>query len=59
MTPSRPPPEALDEGEPIPGSPRSRLALVIGIIFIIGIVAFLIWFFATHAETNRDATIFG
>jgi hypothetical protein len=47
--------DPLDEEEqPIPGSPRSRIAMVVGIGFLIAIVVALFWFFATHTETRED-----
>lgn len=51
--------EPLDEDEPIPGSPRSRVALAVGMVILVGIVVFLAWFIATNSERGEARGFFG
>lgn len=45
-------PEPLDTHDPIPGTSRARVSLVIGLFLLIGILAALIWFGIQNSETS-------
>jgi hypothetical protein len=50
----------LDEDEPIPGSPRSRFARVVGLFLLILILAFLVWRIGWYSGQSEGASsIFG
>jgi hypothetical protein len=51
--------EAVDEDEPIPGSPRSRVALVFGLAVLLAIVVFIAWFILTYNERPRQGGVLG
>lgn len=49
----------IEEHDPIPGSPRSRVSLIIGLVLLVGLLAFFAWFMATHTETQESPGMFG
>lgn len=51
--------DPLGEDQPIPGTPRSRIALVVGLAIALGLIAFFIWFFATHSDRSQGTGFFG
>lgn len=51
--------DPLDEEEPIPGTPRSRVALAVGLTIALGLIVFFIWFFATHSDRSTGTGFFG
>jgi hypothetical protein len=60
MTPDpHEPLEPIDEDEPIPGTLRSRVALVAGLAIAALIIGFLAWFIATHADRGQSGGLIG
>lgn len=51
--------EPLDEDEPIPGTPRSRVALAAGVVIALLLLIVLGWFIATNTERGDGAGFFG
>jgi hypothetical protein len=48
-----------DEDQPIPGTSRARVAMAAGLILVVGIVLFLVWFIASNSERARPGSILG
>lgn len=47
--------DPMDEDErPIPGTPYSRLTLVAGLLLLLLIVGFLVWFIASNSAAEAD-----
>lgn len=48
------------DDEVLPASPgRRRTAMTVGCLFVIAVLAFLIWFVATHTQTFERPGWFG
>lgn len=51
--------EPVDEEDPIPGSPRSRVALTVGILVLLVIVVFIVLFIISYNEKPQAGSMFG
>lgn len=52
--------EPLDPDDPIPGTSHGRVALVVGLLFLVGILVALVWFGIANSDTREgDVRLIG